>query len=222
MTEAPPVPRPRQSAAPGGPPAPLVLASASPRRHRLLEGLGLRFEWLAAEVVESHAPGDPIGSVVDNALAKHAAVRLLRPHAHLISADTLVWIDGRLIGKPADLAEAAQMLRRLAGRCHSVCTAVALARPGQARPDLRIEASRVRFKPLDDATIAGYLELEHPLDRAGAYDIDSHGAMLVAGHDGSFSNIMGLPIESVRDWLQHNLTAAELQALRRLPQEGEL
>lgn len=184
------------------PTAPLVLASASPRRRKLLAGLGLRFEWLAVTAPEIHDPADPVGTVARNALAKHAAGRALRPDAILLAADTLVWFEGRLIGKPADMEEAAAFLRAFSGRAQTVFTAVALALPEQTTPDLRIEASCVHFRRLDDALIQTYLIRTRPLDRAGAYDIDENGELLIAGYDGSYSNIMGLPVESVRDWLR--------------------
>ena len=121
----------------------------------------------------------------------------------IVTADTLVWFEGRLIGKPADRAEAARFLRDFSGRTQTVFTAVAFSRPGDAEPTLRIEASRVHFRTLDEATIAAYLDRTFTLDRAGAYDIDENGEWLIAGYDGSYTNIVGIPMESVRDWLRH-------------------
>ncbi|MDD5706667.1 MAG: Maf family nucleotide pyrophosphatase [Kiritimatiellae bacterium] len=180
---------------------PLLLASASPRRRKLLAELGLAFEVLPVSAPEIHDPSDPVGTVARNAVAKHDAARALRPDAVLIAADTLVWFEGRLIGKPADLEDAAKLLRAFSGRTQTVFTAVALSMPGQA-PDLRIEASCVHFRKLEEAVIQEYLKRTKPLDRAGAYDIDENGDLLIAGYDGSYSNIMGLPVESVRDWLR--------------------
>lgn len=180
---------------------PLVLGSASPRRHRLLRLLGLHFEILAPHVVEHHSPVDPVGTVVNNAVAKLAACRQARPNGCILTADTLVLCDGRLIGKPADLDEAAAFLRTFSGRTQTVLTAVALSMPGHAAgPDLRVEASSVEFRRLDEPTIQGYLERTRPLDRAGAYDIDENGELLIAGYRGSYTNIMGLPVEVVHDW----------------------
>jgi septum formation protein len=180
-------------------PSPLVVGSVSPRRHKLLRGLGLEFEVFSQETREIHEPHDPVGTVVHNALAKHAACRKLRPAACLLTADTLVLFEGDLIGKPHDLDEAAVFLRRFSGRTQTVYTAVALSQP-RRDPDIRVEASGVHFRPLDEATIQEYLQRTRPLDRAGAYDIDENGDMLIAGFVGSHSNIMGLPIEVVADW----------------------
>ncbi|MBM4163683.1 MAG: septum formation protein Maf [Lentisphaerae bacterium] len=179
---------------------PMVLGSASPRRHKLLRGLGLDFEVVVADTEEIHDAADPVGTVVHNAVTKHTACRTLRPDACLLTADTLVWFDGRLIGKPRDLGEAAEFLRAFSGRTQTVYTAVVLSLPGTA-PDIRVEASAVHFKELDDETIQRYLLRTRPLDRAGAYDIDENGDLLIHGHAGSYANIMGLPIEAVRDWL---------------------
>jgi septum formation protein len=179
---------------------PLVVGSASPRRHNLLRQLGLSFEVLTADASEIHDGNDPVGTVMHNALAKHAACRRLRPDACLLTADTLVLFAGQLIGKPRDLNEAAGFLRAFSGHTQTVYTAVALALPNAA-PDVRVEASAVHFRPLDEAVIQEYLHRTRPLDRAGAYDIDENGDLLIAGYGGSYSNIMGLPMEVVTDWL---------------------
>ncbi|MEO5367614.1 MAG: Maf family nucleotide pyrophosphatase [Magnetococcus sp. WYHC-3] len=159
----------------------------------------MSFEVLATDASEIHDSNDPVGTVVHNALAKHAAVRRLRPDACLLTADTLVLFAGRLIGKPRDLNEAAEFLRAFSGRTQTVYTAVALALPGN-EPEVRVEASAVHFRPLTEDTIQEYLQRTRPLDRAGAYDIDENGDMLIAGFGGSYTNIMGLPIEVVADW----------------------
>jgi septum formation protein len=179
---------------------PLVVGSVSPRRHKLLRDLGLAFEVLATEAHEIHEPKDPVGTVVHNALAKHAPCRKLRPAACILTADTLVLFEGRLIGKPRDMDEAAEFLRAFSGRTQVVFTAVALSLPGRD-PDLRVEASAVHFRVLTEAAIQTYLHRTRPLDRAGAYDIDENGDILIAGYGGSYSNVMGLPIEVVADWL---------------------
>ena len=189
-------------------PCPLVVGSVSPRRQRLLRELGLIFDVLAPDAREIHEPADPVGTVVHNALAKHAPCRAQRSDACILTADTLVLFENDLIGKPRDLAEAASFLRRFSGRTQTVYTAVALSLPG-SDPDIRVEASAVHFRPLDEATIQGYLHRTRPLDRAGAYDIDEHGDLLIAGFGGSYTNIMGLPIETVADWfLAHGVAVA--------------
>lgn len=180
-------------------PCPLIVGSASPRRHRLLREAGLPFEVLAAEAREIHDGNDPVGTVVHNALAKHAPCRRQRPDGCVLTADTLVLFEGDLIGKPRDMDEAALFLRRFSGRTQTVYTAVALSLPG-LDAEVRVEASAVHFRPLDESTILHYLRRTRPLDRAGAYDIDENGEMLIAGHGGSYTNIMGLPMEVVVDW----------------------
>lgn len=179
---------------------PLILGSASPRRKKILEALGCAFTVSAADAEEIHDATDPIHTVTTNALAKLRACRARHPGAALITADTLVWFEGRLIGKPADLDEAAQFLRAFSGRTQIVYTGLALGLPGR-EPEIRVEASSVHFKILSEETIRTYLQATRPLDRAGAYDIDENGDLLIAGTSGSYTNIMGLPEAPVRDWL---------------------
>jgi len=179
----------------------LILGSASPRRKKILESLGISFTVWAPETDEIHEAADPVHTVVFNAREKFLVCRAQHPEAAIITADTLVWFEGRLIGKPADLEEAAGFLRAFSGRTQIVFTAVALGRPGEAEPEVRVEASSVTFKALSDETIRAYLERTRPLDRAGAYDIDENGELLIAHYYGSNTNIMGLPEGAVRDWL---------------------
>ena len=182
-------------------PFPLILGSASPRRKKILDTLGVLFTVSVPDATEIHDPADPVKTVTVNAAAKYRACRATHPGAAIITADTLVWFDNRLIGKPADLGEAAQFLRAFSGRTQIVYTGIALGRPGQDDPDLRVEASSVTFKTLSEDTIQTYLQKTRPLDRAGAYDIDENGDLLIATHSGSRTNIMGLPRAPVRDWL---------------------
>lgn len=182
-------------------PLPLVLASASPRRSRILRSAGYRFEVEKTDADEIARDDDPAGTVVHNALAKLRAARGKRPDAIILAADTLVWFEGRLLGKPKDLAEAAAMLRSYSGKSQTVFTGVAVSRPGDGAPRVRVEASVVRFRPLSEETIARYLDLVRPLDRAGAYDIGDHGEMLIESTDGSATNVEGLPAEVLPDLL---------------------
>lgn len=178
----------------------LILGSASPRRAKILRGLGCTFRVDMVDAAEINDASDPVRTVVANALAKYRACRLRHPDSTLITADTLVWFDGRLIGKPRDLEEAAGFLRAFSGRVQIVYTGLALGLPDR-EPDIRVEASSVKFKVLTPETIAAYLRKTEPLDRAGAYDIDENGDLLIADFSGSYTNIMGLPQEAVRDWL---------------------
>ncbi len=184
----------------------LILGSASPRRKKILQALGCPFSVATPEADEIHDAADPVHTVVTNAREKLRACRVRHPDAAIIAADTLVWFEGRLIGKPADLDEAAQFLRAFSGRTQIVYTGIALGLPN-AEPEIRVEASSVRFKILSEETINAYLHKTRPLDRAGAYDIDENGDLLIAGYSGSYTNIMGLPEAPVRDWLAaHGLT----------------
>ena len=112
----------------------------------------------------------------------------------VLSADTIVWFDGRVYGKPRDLDEAREFLRELSGNVHTVFTGVAC--DGEAK----VVRSDVRFRRLDDAAIDDYVERVRPTDRAGAYDIDESGELIVEGYTGSYENIMGLPVEPLREW----------------------
>jgi septum formation protein len=180
----------------------LILASASPRRRELLAQLGVPFEVVVAEIVEhEEATTDPRVMVAHNAALKADWVAARHPDALVLGADTTVFIDGHALNKPRDSAEARAMLRRLSGRTHTVFTGLALRR---GRDGLRIDegvASDVTFKPLDDATIEAYLARVHTLDKAGGYAIQEHADLIVAGYRGSYSNIIGLPLETTKQLL---------------------
>ncbi len=179
-------------------PMPIVLASASPRRRDLLEGAGVVFEVVVSPAEEIHDPTlSPAVLCEHNAVLKAVAVAAQRPEATVIGSDTLVFLDGEALGKPADLAEARAMLRRLAGRTHQVCTGVCVIFPGGERRRVFHDTSEVTFLPLDDAAIEQYLSVVDPLDKAGAYGIQQHGERIIAGIRGSFHNVMGLPVEQV-------------------------
>lgn len=181
---------------------PLVLASQSPRRIELLLAAGYEFEILPADVEELHDPAlTPEQLTVANATTKAAASARLRPDALVIGADTLVYLDGHPLGKPRDLDEAAEMLRRLSGRAHEVCTGVALAMAGGERVRSFCVVSHVIFKPITDETIRSYYAKVNPLDKAGAYAIQEHGDMIVHHTEGSWSNIVGLPMEALGEAL---------------------
>ena len=175
----------------------LVLASSSPRRAEILGALGIPFDVAAADVDESLLPGESgREAAVRLARAKAAAAALLHRGKWVLAADTLVLIDGAVLGKPRDDAEAAAMLRRLAEREHVVVTAVSLLK--DAGPEIAtVEESRVRIAPLDEEEIRWYVATGEPRDKAGAYAVQGLGARFVESVDGSFSNVMGLPARSV-------------------------
>ncbi len=172
----------------------LILASQSPRRRELLAREGVAFRVEVRDTAELHdATLPPEALCARNAAAKAEAVAAEFPQETVIGADTLVFIDGEPLGKPADEAEAASMLARLQGRHHSVCTAVAVILPGGERRDF-VETTTVRFRPLDAAAIQRYLDAVYVLDKAGAYAIQEHGEMIIEGISGDLDNVIGLPV----------------------------
>lgn len=185
----------------------LILASSSPRRRELLSRLGHPFAVVEARVVEDEDPHlDPRVMVSRNAARKADWVAARNPDAWVLGADTTVFIDGRALNKPVDLDDARQMLRRLSGRTHSVFTGVALRRADRGVVWDESETCDVTFRDLDDAQIESYLSLVEVLDKAGAYGIQDHGDLIVAGHTGELATIMGLPLGLTK----HLLTKAGL------------
>jgi septum formation protein len=172
---------------------PLVLASSSPRRRDLLGQLGLVFDIDAAEVDEDPLVGEePVGLVRRLAAAKAWAVALRRPEAVVLAADTTVDLDGRSLGKPADRAEARDMLRALSGRTHRVHTGV-VVRSGAVADDI-VVTTLVTFTPVSDHALEWYLSTDEPFDKAGAYALQGAGGVFVQSVRGSVSNVIGLPL----------------------------
>lgn len=184
------------------PPAPLILASASPRRRELLARLGLAFEVVVADVTEHEDENsDPRAMVTHNAALKAEWVAARHPEAWVLGADTTVFLDSRVLNKPRDLDEARAMLRRLAGRTHTVFTGVALRRSSTGvRVDEGV-TSEVTFKAFDEATIDAYFRVVNPLDKAGAYGIQEGRELIIDRWEGSLTNIMGLPMEVTKQIL---------------------
>ena len=181
---------------------PLILASASPRRRELLAGLGVAFDVVTAEVTEHEEPTtDPRVMVVHNAALKADWVAGRHPRAWVLGADTTVFVDGHALNKPQDGAEARAMLRRLSGRAHTVFTGIALRHLASGVRIDRGVASEVTLRVLDEALIEAYLAKVHTLDKAGGYGIQEHADLIVAGYTGSFSNIVGLPLETTKQIL---------------------
>lgn len=181
---------------------PLYLASKSPRRRELLLSLGLRFAVESAEIDESVADGESAREHVVRLAAKKAAtvasaLRGRGIEALLLAADTTVTIDGEILGKPGDDAEAMTMLRRLAGARHEVLTACRLVRTDDGRVAATVVVSSVRFNPWSEPLARWYVATGEPRDKAGAYGIQGRGVLLCAGIDGSWSNVVGLPLESL-------------------------
>ncbi|MFM2121191.1 MAG: hypothetical protein RL722_2659 [Pseudomonadota bacterium] len=184
----------------------LYLASQSPRRRQLLDQIGVRHELLLpgpeedAEALEAVRPGEAPGRYVRRvtlAKLKAARERLARRQlapAPILCADTTVALGPSILGKPADAAEAAEMLGALSGQTHQVLTAVAVAQPGRSELTLEVSRSTVRFATLSPAWIAAYVASGEPMGKAGAYAIQSQAAVHIAHISGSYSGIMGLPL----------------------------
>lgn len=178
----------------------LVLASQSPRRQQLLAALGLTFTVDAADVDETPLPGErPAALVCRLCQAKADAVAARHPAALVLAADTVVALDGALLGKPADPAEATAMLRQLCGRTHQVYTAVCVASNGESTA--RLSTSHVTMRPYCDAEIAAYVATGDPLDKAGAYAIQHPLFSPVAAWAGCYAGVMGLPLRLVSEML---------------------
>ena len=171
----------------------IVLASQSPRRRELLSLIGIPHEVRPADLDESILPGEsPTEHAERLARAKAEAVAAREPAAVVIGSDTIVVLDGDILGKPRDAKEAAAILRRLSGRTHTVHTAVAVARNG--RTVSGVESVEVTFRPLTDSQIETYIATGEPMDKAGAYGIQGYGAVIVERVHGDYFAVMGLAL----------------------------
>ncbi len=172
----------------------LVLASASPRRREILNSAGIPCSVRPAEVDESRLAGETPGDYVRR-LAEAKARAVQQPGETVLGADTVVVIDGRILGKPRDAADAARMLRLLSGRVHDVITGVCLLR-GEECQNVS-ETTKVRFRELSDSEIDSYVLTDEPLDKAGAYGIQGVASKFVERIEGCYFNVVGLPISRV-------------------------
>jgi septum formation protein len=181
----------------------LILASASPRRSELLRQLGVEFKVIPSTTPELHHDQMTAQEVSQvNAYRKARAVAKRFPDELVLGADTLVHLETTLLGKPATLEEAYLMLERLQGRTHHVVTALCLLRLRDHRQRVFAESTAVTFRPLDAVTIRRYLNQVNPLDKAGAYAIQEHGYLLIERITGSFTNVIGLPVERLKTELE--------------------
>lgn len=177
---------------------PLVLASSSPRRRTLLRRLGAPFSVAVPDVDERALPGEtPRAHVRRLAAAKARAVARHLRTGVVIGSDTVVAVDGEILGKPKGPRDAERMLARLAGRTHEVWSGVAVVRAGGGRPRTTVVRTRVTMKPLDRATIRRYVETGEPLDKAGGYAIQGRARRFVERVDGDLTNVVGLPLEAL-------------------------
>lgn len=185
--------------------APLILASSSPRRQRMLQGLGLEFTVIPAEVDETPLPGESPSAFASRlARAKAGIVAAAHPDAWVLGADTVVTLDGLILGKPGDPDEALATLRRLAGRTHQVLSAFCLCSVGQQVEQTEVDTTGVTFIAAADQLLAAYVATGEPLDKAGAYGIQGLGAVLVRGIEGSCATVIGLPLDRVVSLLLQN------------------
>ena len=172
--------------------APIVLASASPRRAHILTGLRVPFRVVVPQVDESLRPGEAPAELAERLAREKAAVVAAREAAPVLAADTVVVCDGAVLGKPESAEEARRMLGRLQGREHEVLTGVCVVNAGRTHSGL--DRTRVRFVALSDSEIDWYVATGEPLDKAGAYHVDGLGALFIDRLVGSPSGVAGLPV----------------------------
>jgi septum formation protein len=182
--------------------ADLVLASGSPRRHELLRMVGIEHAVDSPGIDESVEPGEAPGAYAARmARVKALTVASRHPGACVLGADTVVTVDGDVVGKPTDPLEAEAMLERLAGRRHDVLTAVALVRDGMVQEE-RVSVTTVWMQPFDSGLVHAYVTTGEPMDKAGAYAAQGLGALLIDRVQGDLFTVMGLPLLEVVDMLE--------------------
>jgi septum formation protein len=181
---------------------PIILASASPRRLKLLGELGMEFTVIVSDAHETqseHLTAIELSQL--NAYRKARAVAKKHPDALVLGADTVVWKDATFFGKPANFEDAYRMLKQLQGGTHQVVTGVCLLHLRSHQQKMFAESTTVTFRRLDSRQIQEYIGQINPLDKAGAYAIQEHGDKIVESISGSFSNVVGLPVERLKDEL---------------------
>lgn len=187
--------------------AEFILASASPRRRELLNNIGVSFEVVVSEADESGLSKDVPSEIYvqELALLKAAASArkvLKRKDAVIIAADTIVTLDGQILGKPKDEEEAFDVLKSLSGRCHEVLTGYCVMRIKDGFTVCNMVKTEVNFKPLGESEITAYIETGEPMDKAGAYGIQGIGALLIDSINGDYFNVVGLPVSALSDTLK--------------------
>jgi septum formation protein len=177
-----------------------ILASNSPRRRALLAEAGYEFEVILPAVSETASAHFSLRELtIANATRKGLTVSHQYPGRIVLAADTLVALEGEVIGKPRDLTDARVILRRLSGQTHHVCTGVCIV--GSQRKISFAEISQVRFHKLSESDIANYFRVVNPIDKAGAYAAQAAGRSIIASIEGSFTNVIGLPMERTTAFL---------------------
>jgi nucleoside triphosphate pyrophosphatase len=182
----------------------LILASSSPRRVELLRGTGVPFQAHAPHINEDPISGErPLDYAARVSREKAEAVAVLYPQSSILSADTIVVVDGQILGKPLDHADAIRMLRLLSARGHEVTTAVTLIVPG-ARAETRTSTTKVFFRAMTADEIQQYVAGNEPMDKAGAYAIQGGASLWTDRIEGEYSNVVGLPLSLVTEMLRTN------------------
>ena len=186
--------------------AKFILASASPRRKELLGRIGIDFEVVVSEADEESVPKDiPVNLYVQElAMLKAAATakQISGRDKIIISADTVVTLDGAVLGKPKDAEDAYEMLTKLSDRVHEVYTGICVLRMSDAKTVCKTVCTEVRFKQLTPEKISAYIATGEPMDKAGAYGIQAKGALLIDGINGDYFNVVGLPIATLSEVLE--------------------
>ena len=197
----------------------IVLGSASPRRRELLSLIAVPHDVIPADIDEAEHAGEAPAAYVERlAREKATAVARAAPDALVIGADTTVVIDGAILGKPADTADAARMLGMLAGRSHAVYTSVAVCHDGRLESDIEVVA--VSMRPLGADEIEAYIATGEPMDKAGAYGIQGYGATIVDRIDGDYFAVMGLPLVRLVRLMQRLGVEYRFGALVRSPESA--
>ena len=182
----------------------IILASASPRRSELLESAGIRFQVIPGHIDETPLPAEkPLDHVLRLAEQKAREVALREEGDFFIGADTIVVCDDEIMGKPVDSEDAVRMLRKLSGRHHEVITGTAIYEKTAGSAIRRSVTTKVLFKELSDIEISSYVATGCPLDKAGAYAIQGGAAFMVRSIEGSYTNVVGLPLCEVVEALRH-------------------
>ncbi len=194
----------------------IILASASPRRQQYLQDMGLSFSVQSAAIAEQPVDNeDPTDFVIRMSREKAAVVRASFPESWIISGDTIVCLGSRILGKPLHKEDAVVQLMALSGREHSVRTGFCVTHAGQGVEVARAVVTKVFFAPFTEATARAYVATGESLDKAGAYAIQGKGACLVQSIEGSYSNVVGLPLCELLQMLQeHGVIQPALQANR--------
>jgi len=183
---------------------PFILASASPRREDLLRSVGLTFKILPAHVDETYRPGEtPAAHVKRLSQDKAGVIATRHPKALVLGADTIVVIDGLILGKPKNKKQARDMLQRLSNRTHTVFTGFTLASMDAGISQTRVVRSSVQFKQITSDEMDWYIHCDEPYDKAGGYAVQGRGAYFIKAIRGSYTNVIGLPLCEVLEELKH-------------------